>query len=350
MSTHAYYNAKPSKISNIGLDVSGAKRMNFNTYETTEERQAREHKKSVDNSIKLLKAAFKTEVLSESPNRELLLDLLRKQFIAGYEFDALAPDARYQVSERRKNFSSGAAFNKMISAYNKLQRDKYALSSDYGFKYWLNKMRRRYQPKESFTEQSGATFNWNQFNSNENDVAGKVEYLSSHAKAVQFGNSVSDKERGYILIELVKFLEEFKLVELFDHIDLSPVSWSFGARGNAQSVAYYEYSRKLISVNRNNIGSLIHEVGHYIDDISGNISRKISYETVSNYRDSIKDGMTHKELSYYCKREEIFARAFEAYCFKIYAGFSDFAQTGKMFLPELNDNLIAVIKEALKIA
>ena len=31
METNTYYNAKPSNISNLGKDVSGAKRMNFDT-------------------------------------------------------------------------------------------------------------------------------------------------------------------------------------------------------------------------------------------------------------------------------------------------------------------------------
>lgn len=33
--TNTYYNAKPSNITNLGKDVSGAKRMNFDTYETS---------------------------------------------------------------------------------------------------------------------------------------------------------------------------------------------------------------------------------------------------------------------------------------------------------------------------
>ena len=44
METNTYYNAKPSNISNLGKDVSGAKRMNFDTYETTEEREMRKQK------------------------------------------------------------------------------------------------------------------------------------------------------------------------------------------------------------------------------------------------------------------------------------------------------------------
>ena len=34
--TNEYYNAKPSNITNLGKDVSGAKRMNFDTYETNQ--------------------------------------------------------------------------------------------------------------------------------------------------------------------------------------------------------------------------------------------------------------------------------------------------------------------------
>lgn len=34
-----YYNAKPSKVSNIGTDVRGAKRMNFDTFENLEAKE-----------------------------------------------------------------------------------------------------------------------------------------------------------------------------------------------------------------------------------------------------------------------------------------------------------------------
>lgn len=349
MTTETYYNAKPSKVTNIGIDVSGAKRMHFDTYETDAEREAKAKRKAIDNGLKVIKASIKAEVLSESPNREKLIELLNKQFEVAHGFLGMADDSRAIISNRRQLAVSReeiAEFNKMIRSLNGLRRDMRSLNSEYSFKYYVQKMRNRYEPKDSFTEESGGTFNWKEFDCKE-DVSSKVEYLKTSSRAVQFGNSVSDKERGHILIELVNFLENWKIVEGLNNIDLSPLSWSFGARGKAGSVAYYQPSLKLISVNRNNIGSLIHEIGHYIDAISNDISHKISYATVNEYRERIKAGLSRKQLNYYCKREEIFARAFEAYCYKIYAGFKPFAQMGKSFLPELNDNLIAVIKEAL---
>ena len=343
--TNAYYNAKPSKVTNIGLDVSGAKRMHFDTYETDAEKEAR---KRFNTGLTDIKKAIKSEVLCTNPDRIKLIDLLNKQFELIYGFSGLLPNVRAIISEKRQEAlkeGKTSEFNKMIRAYNTLSRDMYRLNNEYSFKYYIQKMKSRYEPKDSFTEESGAIFNWKEFECNE-DISGKVSYLKDNARAVQFGNSVSDKERGYILIELTSFLENWKLNPILSCIDLSPVSWSFGARGKAGSVAYYQHGQRLISVNRNNIGSLIHELGHYIDGTKGNVSYEISNRTVNEYRDRIKEGLSRNQLSYYCKREEIFARAFEAYCYKV-ASFKPFAQTGKSFLPELNDDLISVLKEAL---
>lgn len=351
MNTKIYYNAKPSKVANIGADVLGAKRMHFDTYETDAEREAKERKRRIDNGIKEIKLSIKAEILSETPDRLKIIELLSKQFELAYGFSGLADNARDVVREKRSlaiSDEARAEFNKMVRAFNSLHRDVSRLRSDYSFKYYIQKMRAKYQPKDSFIEQSGGAFNWKEFDCEENDLKGKAEYLALNSRAVQFGNSVSDKERGYILIELALFLETWKANQTLKVIDLAPVSWSFGARGKANSVAYYQPCLKLVSVNRNNIGSLIHEIGHYIDAISNQVSNKISFETVNKYRESIKDSCSDIELRYYCKREEIFARAFEAYCYSINADFRPFAQMGKGFLPELNENLISVIKEALQ--
>lgn len=346
---NAYYNAKPSNISNIGADVSGAKRMHFDTYETDAEKEVRERKKALDNGLKVIKEQLKAEILSAVPNRELISKLLNQQFSLAHGLEYDSPESRSIIQERRNaavTRESIAEFNKMIRAMNGLRRDLRAVQSDYYFKLYILKMRARYQPKHSFVEQTGKTFNWKDFTTTEN-VTEKIDYLKTNAKAVQFGNSVSDKERGYILVELTKFLKDWSIVEGLNNIDLSPVAWSFGARGKAGSVAYYQNANKLISVNRNNVGSLIHEIGHFIDAVSGNVSNSMSYEAVAYYRNSIKDQVAGTDLKYYCQRCEIFARAFEAYCFSIYAGFSEFAQCGKDYLPELTDELRGLVEKAL---
>lgn len=347
METNTYYNAKPSRITNLGLDVSGAKRMNFDTYESDAEREKR---KQGNRDLKAVKEAIKSEILADSVSAERLIQLYAKQFNLLHGFSPLDLDGGKIISEKRQQAKTReeiSEFNKMVRAYNQFFRIERRFK--YRFEYEVRKLRAKYQPKNSFTEQSGKTFDWKKFDSSENDIAGKIEYLNENAKAVQFGNSVSDKERGYILIELTKFLKHWGTIESLKDINLKPLAWSFGARGQTGSVAYYKSTQTLISVNRNNIGSLIHEIGHYIDDVRGHISRKISYETVIKYRDAIKSGLDTKSLGYYCKKEEIFARAFEAYCLKICAGFSEFAQFGTDYLPELNDDLMNTLGEALKI-
>jgi hypothetical protein len=346
-STTQYYNAKPSNISNLGVDLANAKRHNFDTYETTEEREARERKKALDNGLKEIKAKFKALILSDSPCYTTLKQLLNDQFRLQYGFDLNSPDPRGEARDYHSKVTY-SEYNKMVRAYNALKRDIRDLSYEHYAKYYFAKMRKKYSPKTSFTEQSGARFDWKKFTSEVTDLPEKVEYLRINTRAIQFGNSVSDKERGYILIQMSEFLSHWKIVEGLNTIDLSPVGWSFGARGKAGSVAYFQPSSNIISVNRDRIGSLIHEVGHYIDYSKGLPSNKISYDTVRAYAETLPKEMSSKDRRYYCSRKEIFARAFEAYCFKIYAGFSEFAQVGKDYLPELNSELIEIIEGVLK--
>ncbi len=347
METQEYYNAKPSKISNIGKDVAGAKRMHFDTYETVEERQAREVKKATDKNIALVKTQLKNEVLSDCPSVETIMALKSQLFTLEHGFNPNNEDARTILRQRRSlvtDTASRASFNKTINSFNRLNRE--ARQLEYNPKYYIQKMAAKYASKKTFTEQSGVSYNWNQFKLTESNPT-VVNFLADRTSAVQFGNSVTDNERAYICSELQNFIESWSKNGALNGVDLKPVNWSFGARGKAGSVAYYQSCGKVISVNRNNIGSLIHELGHFIDDMAGGISRKISYETVNKYRESIKEGLDPRSLSYYCKRCEIFARAFEAYCYKIHSEFQPFAQSGFDYLPELNEELIGLIRQAL---
>lgn len=347
MEHQTYYNAKPSNISNIGHDVAGAKRMNFDTYETTAEREAR---KSTNKNKKQFKEAFKDAVLTA--NRGKLLMLLHTRFLADHGFAVDSPDAHAIIMERRKtatNESGRREFNGLVNDYNRTNREIRKITrSDYSFRCYVETASRRYQPKDSFVDETGSRFDWKKFEAN-SDIASHLEFLKLNTSAVQFGNSVSDKERAYISQELAKFLKDWQVVEGLNNISLSSLNWSFGARGKTGSVAYYQQSGNIISVNRNNIGSLIHEVGHFLDANAYTVSRNISHTTVGRYADTLPLELTPKQRGYYCSRSEIFARAFEAYCYKIYAGFSPFAQSGKDLLPELDDELIGLIETALRI-
>ena len=347
--TTEYYNAKPSNIGNLGLDVAGAKRHNFDTYESTEERAAKKKKASAS---KALKEELKEAVLAEYPNAETVAELLDKRFESEYGFSVMALDRDIIIADRRAIvMSTGQGrteFNSMIKALQNTYRDIKICQSDYRFPRLIAKLKKRYSPKESFTDQTGKVFNWKEFKQ-VNDIDSNITYLKNNSKAVQFGNSVSDKERAYILQELANFIQFWESHPYTKIINLKPISWSFGARGKAGSVAYYVNAKKLISVNRNNIGSLVHELGHYIDAINGHISNKISWKTLQEYEKTFPEDMSWKQKRYYCLRVEIFARAFEAYCLQKAVGFSDFAQCGKAYLPDLNDELIGLIEECLKL-
>ena len=93
---------------------------------------------------------------------------------------------------------------------------------------------------------------------------------------------------------------------------------------------------------------VLHELGHYLDFHNRKLSNKISYSTIQAYRDTLPDYMDRKMKAYYCSREEIFARAFEAYCYDQTANFSAFAQCGAAYLPTLNEELTSLIEQALQ--
>lgn len=349
MENTEYYNAKPSKVSNIGKDVSGARRMHYDTYETLEEREVKAKKKAVDSKIKAIKLEIKNEVLSTSPDIYKIIDLLAAEFELNFGFNPACDNARSIIVERRQQsrlLSSNKDFNRLVTSYNGFTTMSYRLKS-YRSDYYIKKMANKYASKKTFTEQTGQSYDWKNFKLS-TDVLDVTDYLSKNTSAVQFGNSVSDNERAFILSKMHTFLNRWNADPLFSKIYISKINWSFGARGKAGSVAYYQSSGKIISVNRNNIGSLIHELGHFIDDSLGGVSNSISFATISTYRDSIKDLCSPLDLNYYCSRSEIFARAFEAYCFNINANFETFAQCGSAFLPDLNEELIGLISKALQ--
>jgi hypothetical protein len=330
--TTQYYNAKPSNISNIGADILGARRHHFDTYESNEEK---EHKKK-NNQIKI---NLKDAVLAENPCPKLIASLIEQRFAFDYGFSTENLEVMKELRANACDNESISIYNKTLRAYNKARKEiRYCNLNSYYFEHLLAKLVKRYKQKQSLVEETGLKYSWKKFNQT---VFNDFDYIKDNVKAVQFGNSVSDKERSYILAELTIFLKTWPF-----KIDLKAINWSFGARGKAGSVAYYQPSGKIISVNRDNIGSLIHEIGHYIDDVYNNISYKISRATITAYAESLPKSMSRKEIQYYCSRKEIFARAFEAYC-KKHHNFNDFAQYGGSYLPELNNELTELIQTAL---
>jgi hypothetical protein len=206
-------------------------------------------------------------------------------------------------------------------------------------------MRKRYQTKESIKEETGRRLDWKTFKA---DKPTDIKAVEAATRAIQFGNSVSDNERAYILNEMVEFLAQWKAA--FPSIDLFPVGWSFGARGRAGSVAHFEPTANIISMNRDRIGSLVHELGHYIDYKNNQVSRRIPYHVIAAYRVKLEanlPGLSPKQRSYYLSREEVFARAFEAYCQDRFK-FCKFAADGAgNDWPELCPELIAIIESVL---
>lgn len=344
-----YYNAKPSNISNLGQDLKGAKRHNFDTYENPEEKKKKQQHNKM---VKGLKESLKLEVLKDEPNPLLVSSYLIDIFLAEYGFNSSLSldEVKLIIIDRQAQVSNLPTFDraewakvdKLRNAFNKVRKQVKYISNEYYAKYELRTLKKRYQPKDSYKETNGKTVDWKTFKTEkEVDLVG----LEKTTKAIQFGNTVTDSERAYILNEMLDFLDcwnfSIPTVNLFD------IGWSFGARGNAQSVAYYQHKDNIISVNRNNIGSLIHEIGHFLDYRANIISSEIPSSVVREYRAKVEaNGATGSHLRYLLNKKEIFARAFEAYCLKHFS-FSIFAQWSGDDLPVLCPVLEGIIKKAL---
>ena len=113
----------------------------------------------------------------------------------------------------------------MLRAYNRLRSDYRDLSSQYRSRYWLASARKKFSPKNTFTEQSGISAPWKKYEGTETELTNAREFLASNTRGVQFGNSVPDSERSYILVELSSFLKQWNTTF---KVPLTPVGWSFG--------------------------------------------------------------------------------------------------------------------------
>lgn len=165
-------------------------------------------------------------------------------------------------------------------------------------------------------------------------------------RAIQFGNSVPQSERSAWITDTFNALADLAEIIKFPRasIGLGGLAVAFGARGEVGAVAHFETDLTVINLTRKNgAGALAHEWSHAIDNHLGRTIAKQDFLSVhfNELDDShpvygeISDLMHQTMLSildesaffeaayeiaqvkragkYWYEREELFARAFEAY-------------------------------------
>lgn len=305
-----HYNAKPSKFSNLGEDITGAARHRNDTYESHEVAREKAFRKKSKSNVKELLNEYKTKFTqamheSTEAGRAVLLEYEFKKTMLSCE---LLTDSKITSKEELRalvlateNREQREVLRKAFNALNrKLHKIKYRIRPIELSKYFEPKTR------EAFTEFNGVKTEWN--TSNESFDSKR---LSELVKAVQFGNSIPDSERVYCGENLIKSID---LLKKHFNFDFKSIGFAFGARGKAGSIAHYQDSAKVLQFNRHWDGALIHELGHAIDYALGLPSHNLPYEIRSKYREKIRGKVTN--TSYYMKNVEIFARLFEAFCEK----------------------------------
>ena len=295
------YNEKPSALNNIGQDISGAHRHNFNTY-TDEQKIEREKKKSDKKAKDTRKADFKEAIARATCKDEVILLITQYEHIntcdlLGMSQFSTVDQLRTFVSSNRTR-ANCMAFNKFIRLVRRLPYKRDAEL----FGYLDSKKIEKYQ------HITGVEKQW------KTDLPlspTAISFFSDTVKAVQFGNSLSENERIFNLNNLEQGLVELRALV---NIDFTRVGFSFGARGKAGSVAHYEDSNKVIAINRSRCGSIVHEIGHALDYQRGLISYNLPHSLVQRYREKVYGNpMLKINAKYLLNKKEIFARAFEAY-------------------------------------
>ena len=129
------------------------------------------------------------------------------------------------------------------------------------------------------------------------------------------------------------------------------MGFSYGARGNGKSVAFYQDSEKVLSFNRHVDGAFLHELGHAVDYMLDLPSYKLPHSMKSAYREKLRLIENLSGLDYYMKPKEIFARLFEQYIALLLGekctGFM-FQEFSSSVMPELNAESIAWLESVLK--
>ena len=341
------FNERPSALLNIGSDIPNAARHRNDTYETPEEIKTKAFKKASSNGLKTLK----TETIAKL-NEENFIPVINEyeiqKFIFTFEslaiFKPVSSDVLNELKifiiENKKSFTD---FNKIARAFNRLstktRRNKIYLKYSEALTYFETVKR------ESFIERNGVIGSWV---SDKTIDTSQIELLKNTVKAVQFGNSVPDSERVYCSVNL---LESIKTIETILTIDLKALGFSYGARGNGKSVAFYQDSEKVLSFNRHVDGAFLHELGHAVDYMLDLPSYKLPHSMKSAYREKLRLIQNLSGLDYYMKPKEIFARLFEQYIALLLGekctGFM-FQEFSSSVMPELNAESIAWLESVLK--
>ncbi len=314
-----FLNARPSEVQNLGVEVLGAARHRNDTYDNPEHEAVERKKKSDLKESKAQIEALKKMTIEFIPEEESHLGdylgiyetrLFQIQSMLRFETDVLPyEDLKAWVISKR----SDEMYNTYRLRFNKMLKNKrivkYRVRTADQAIDWIEPKKR---VVDSFREMNGRTSAWNDPALRLSEETAKS--VLNMARAVQFGNSVPDQERAYVVYNLNLGLNWLK--GLLPQFDLNALAYSFGARGNAKSVAYYQDGSKLISVNRHNEGSLVHEIGHAIDYKLNKISYSMPYAFVHEYKVKI-NSLPYNHKEYLSKKTEIFARLFERYIFEL---------------------------------
>lgn len=340
-------NERPSKYSNLGQDVMGAHRHNFDTYDNPEKKAEKERAKKQKANSKDLKQQAVNQ-LTEVNYREVLdWYEFRKtaDSIEGYQGDKSGSDEAMKELRSFVESKRGAQeFGDIARKYNRLartmRRNRWRVKSfEAAQKYFETKK------KDSFTEFNGIKRAWTLSGSFDQT---SIDYLATKTRAVQFGNSLPESEREYCLENLA---QSIKLIETKFIIETKTLAFSFGARGKAGSVAHYQDSERVLAFNRGWDGAFIHELGHAIDYSLGLPSWQIPDSVRTKYRSQLlAANIGWDRRKYYESSKELFARLFEAWIRTQLPETTDWMQStfNQDVMPELDTEALNWMNETMK--
>lgn len=325
-------NERPSKFTNVGEDVCGAARHRNDTYDNAEQRAKKIAKKEADQWKKARKTQLAEDLATKGDDIAQLRDV-----VCQYELDLFfheftmitktydTKELRAQVSTFVRSYTPtiGASIGinyetcrTMVRAYNRLAKkiSKIRNYSGWGgntveeLKNWAGSKQRTVK---AFSELCGRKGEWT---GTDLPVASNIS-----VRAIQWGNSVTDKERAFVLAELNASIDTLSSLATSTGTEgetsrlkavIAETAYAFGARGRKGALAHYEYLGKVLNINHGVFGCLVHEIGHAISKGEG-----IPESVLQAYRQKV---MSHPILKinagYYLDKAEIFARAFERYC------------------------------------
>jgi hypothetical protein len=343
------FNERPSKYKNLGEDIKGAMRHNFDTYENPEKKAEKERAKK---SKAAINEAKKRAIGAITPDNYLnpIQDFEFTKALESFPGYLGSTNHETGLGELRqfiinsKQTVSSELYNSMASRFNRLsnllRRNRWRIRSfEQAQKYFESKK------KNTFTEENGIKRPWlltEPFNQS------SIEHLASVTKGVQFGNSLPENEREYCLHNLSRSL---KTLETYFSFDFKTIAFSFGARGKAGSVAHYEDTNKVLAFNRGWDGTFIHELGHAIDYSLGLASRDIPKSIRDKYCEKIYSlDLDWTRKRYYTNNKELFARLFEQYIRATIPECTDWMQFtfNSEVMPDLDSEAIEYMPRVLK--